>query len=445
MTTMATDGFGVFGYMQGVYTLFGSDYPNTFYNKQVTGGTGAWSYDGEVNWSQDDNVVYSFIAYAPYAQDIDDDILSFTDNDNEGVPSITVAIPTDASTMVDLVAGQVYNIDKYGNTYSVNSDAEEGATGADAITVTGTSAEIDEVSLNLKHQLTRLNFTAKFKEGIDESTYAVIKSFKILGSAPTPDSDFLPNGTDAFGGTDYEDDYSSSALYSKGVYTFASVTTANSTETDHAHDGTWVVSAAKEASYDLTDIVAWVESDDTDSSGDSVYPFDQNIKDNYAETGVFVQGYGDDSDDAKVVNLFAEDQYLFLLPPNVYDGLTPEAKSDALNIQIELIYDIVTINEGDDSTTSGLATGHIVTTTNSYAIVDLTAGSLKHGYAYQFDITINGKGDDDPTSSSSSSSTQSLDAISLSATVMNWDVTELTTYTVDGETVTTDLTVGTED
>lgn len=198
----------------------------------------------------------------------------------------------------------------------------------------------ERVTFMLKHQLTRATFSAKTKvdnvsyganASGDGASFVVVKSMNVIDSPE---------------------------FFTEGVYTFDNETT-DDVKTNHNQDGTWEVS--EPANYSFESIMAF-NNTETDSQLPAA---------NYDNTGIVIpiaQSY--------YTSLFTKDQYLFLLPPNGAEGLSDDG------IQVEIVYDIVTID-------SQLDAGHSVT--ESTYVVTLPAATLAQGKAYnyqlEFDVT----------------------------------------------------------
>lgn len=396
------DGFGVLAYDQLGTTEFASLTtplaPNFMYNTQVydssfisgttTDATNAsWTYSPMKYWSTDATNLYSFFGYAPF----NGDGLALSSNTTTGAPTVTLTLqnPTE---MVDFVAGQYLNTTKNG---------KNGAT------------SIKTVNLNLKHQLTRVTF-----EGINgapvgdpgvDSTYINVKSFKLLGQTP---------------GTGYHTDYGSEGLYGKAVYTFNNTEDSNVNSEAHAADGTWSILTNKINNYNLTNYILNIVDPSTLTKGATGEVFEGL---NYTEEGVLLQGGV-----TTATSLFKENEYLFLIPPagpvgipnaNDIAGTSTASGGTAMakaNIQIEVIYDIVTYD-------SNLGEKYIVTSSDNLVILDLTARTLQQGHAYKFTLTFNGSSIMDPTDDPANPETGTgFDAVTLTGNVVEWDTSDET-------------------
>lgn len=404
---LEADGFGVLAYDQGSEGEFSdASIPNFMYNTMVSKGeSSGWSYSPTKYWSNDSYNTYSFFGYAPYTATPTTGDIVLSLNDDEGAPTATVTIADDAEDMIDFVAGQVVDITKYGSA------------------ATGDSAA--DVTMYFKHQLTRVSFSAKADTNDDAgvaSTYVNITSIRILGSAPTSPIAIKTNGADVEVGDSYSTYCASNALYKVGTYTFATTTT-DTDKTVHGQDGTWVAGDQIEDAYDTESILAVVTPND---EGQAFAETD------YATEGVLVQC----SDEAQEAGtpLFADGEYLFLIPPvttndndDYVTGIS-DAEGYETKIMVEIIYDIVTLD-------SGLAAGYAPCSTNNLAIAAIPTDALVQGFAYDFLITITGSSiidptdpDFDPTDPDDDQEEEAFDTVVITGTLLEWDETELDTY-----------------
>ncbi len=374
-STNLEDGFGVIAYNTGAATDFNtnSSVINFMYDTKVYYSSEAWTYSPTKYWSSDASTQYSFFGYAPYESGSDDTGITLCANTDVGTPYLDFAIADDAVDMVDFTASQVMNTTK-----TESSDA---------------------VQMYFKHQLTRVTFKAK--SCVDEETpgyediFVNVTGFRILGSAPT-------DGT-----TSYVSGFGSSALYSAATYTFDATTTTDNDEEVHTQDGVWSSYTTITEGYDLSSIFA----------DESVYEAIGAVEDSGYETyytnenGVLLAGGAD------AVSLFDENEYLFLIPPYGATGLDSDA---GYNIQIEVVYDIITKD-------ASLACGFVVSSENNIAIVDLTEETLKQGHAYEYLLTITGASFSDPTEDDidpDDPDEEAFDAIVITGSVCDWDTSE---------------------
>lgn len=386
---LQTDGFGVFAFSQGSdgYANYTSTEPNFMYNTKVAyNSSSEWDYSPVKYWSTTSTDQYSFFAYSPYAESAGGNGITVSGNDVVGTPYLTFTLASTQATMVDLVAGQNMDIKKSDNS--------------------------GEVSINFKHQLTRLNFKAvsgvsSSLSGV-ENTYINIRAVNILGSAPT-------DGTNL-----YITAYQSSAFYSSAKYTFATTTTddeeENHTTSDDAtageQDGIWDYTSSSQISNKFE-----CELKTTDFKTGTGKTFTNTPA--YTTEGVFIAT--SNTSTATIVSLFEDDDYLFLIPPYNATGLS---STDSKTIKVEILYDVIVID-------SSLNAGYIVTSEDNLAIATLTDGTLEQGHAYEFTFTINGTSIVDPTDATTTDS--AFDAVSVTGNMMDWDETDYYDSTSDND------------
>lgn len=310
--------------------------PNFMYNQVVEGSEGgSWTYSPVKYWPTAVGDKISFFAYAPYSTESNG---SFTLSENTvaGTPTITVAYPTDLTTMVDLVAGVAMNKTK------ANGNDPEG-----------------KVSFTLKHEMSRVGIFAKVSEDVYKTAGDANKTKVVI-------TNIKFNNVE---GGDF---------FTSGKYTFS---------TTDAGRGTW--SDQKVAELNLSSIL----------NSTTVEMASQKYS---KPNAIALAG-------TEKVNLFKDNNYLFLIPAKAAEGIT------ASKTTVTIEYDIVTED-------SHLNNGH--SCTHAIKTVYLPENTLKQGVAYNYVFTI------------------AVDKVVLSATVENW--TEPTTdnevkvpYTPDNATTQT--------
>lgn len=316
ISLIRTSGWGVFASYTGQENFNAeSSTPNFMYNQKISVGNGdIMSYSPLKYWptTKDDKV--TFFAYAPYATGKETDgVLKFSDNTAAGVPQITVTMPTDMGKTVDLVAGVAPN-----QTTNVT-------TGSPTVTD-------NKVTFNLKHEMTRLEFTASVSEevykadGTHNKTYVFVRDVKFKN--PATDGKF----------------------YTSGVYTFPTTVNAN---------GTWSNLSGATTAVDLSQqLNLEVQSID----GVTNYP---------GSLGKSVRLEG-----TETVNLCGTTN------SGIY--LIPVASMTAGAIEADITYDIVTVDAALDG-------GASVTSATKTVKVPATC-ALAQGQAYKlnFLIKVNG-------------------------------------------------------
>ncbi len=305
-------GFGIMGYYNKT-VLWENAYvmaPNLMYNQAVyySQATAEWVYSPTKYWSNISGEYYTFFAYAPYQTSSNGIVLSSAEY--EGVPTVGFTIQDEALDMVDFVAGQ--EIDALQQTAAVK--------------------------FNLKHQLTRLKFSA-LTDIEDENTTVVVSSMNLQPAT---------------------------GFFNSGTYTFDSTTTTgyedieDYPEDDHTQDGVWSALALQTSAYPFTSLLAVDEY----TCGD----FEQ-------ESVVAIVN----ADAEEATSLFTAGEYLFLLPPNGQDGITEEKA-----VTFDITYQIVTYDEQ--------LAGDYFATDYKTATITLPEGSLKQGRAYNIILTVNLEG-----------------------------------------------------
>ncbi|MFR9578888.1 MAG: fimbrillin family protein [Rikenellaceae bacterium] len=331
-TGIQTTGIGVYGFFQDEESWSNTSYnftPNFMYNQQVTYAASAWSYTPVKYWSNDTADKYSFFAYAPYSGYTDSGITTNSANTASGAPSIKYTINSDATKMVDFVAGQVVDIFRGGQTAQAN-----------------VTTATNKVDFYLKHQLSRVKFTGKTNitttDNATANTVVVVKNMYITGNTASAVSSSL----------------TSSEFYTDAVYTFDDTTTT-STNTDHTQDGTWSSPTAATTDYNFTGLV---------SSATAAELTINSIATSYNTTSTAVI-----TNDATEDAIFTDGQYLFLIPPTS-TGLSGDDK-----MYIYITYDIVTADSELD--------GKYTVSSNAVTIA-LPSTTLHPGVAYNMILTF---------------------------------------------------------
>ena len=345
LTNTNFDNFGVFAFYTGNgetnkwANVKSTAKPNFMYNQSVTKNT-----SGTHAWS------YSPKKYWPTTKG--DQITFFAyapmaSNDN-GI-SVTKNTATGTPVVTYSIVSQKLN--KLGDFV------------ADALidqTKAGDNSSIDSknhtVSFTLLHELTRVAITAQLDrdawsdtDGSADKTQINIKSITLTGPS------------------------TNNELYTNADYTFANKNDSEATAPATVIRGTW--SNFKTAESLKIDSPLFNSGNVT--IGD------------YTETGVIISSHEDNNNDTdKPVKLFGDDNYLFLIPTD-NDGISKTG-----NVQLVVEYDIVTVDEA-------LSLKYSVTSAKK--IIDLPAGILKQGTAYNLNLTFG------------------LNEIILDASITNWE------------------------
>ncbi len=327
--TVAEDGFGVSAvWTQGTATgtTWTSAVPNFMYNRKVysdnTSTPYTWKYTPVQYWPKTSGEKISFFAWGPYGADG----ISIK-GASEVANQLDFTVQDKASKMVDFVATSAMNVDHYDE---------------------ATNTTHDKVSFNLKHELTRINFTAVASEtlwddtGNKNKTKIVIKKIELSGFNKLP---------------------------SKGTYTFDCETINPSTHPNYI--GSWSLSnettekLALDGEYDLLNdeddkLDIWNSTTVSFGISGKEYKLGENKK------GIVV------TSKTTATNLFKDNHYLFLLPI-ASSGLTDGA------VKVKFTYDIVTID--NKLSKKYIATEH----THE---VSLTSGTMLQGKAYNYKFTF---------------------------------------------------------
>ncbi|MFI3322716.1 MAG: Ig-like domain-containing protein [Rikenellaceae bacterium] len=304
-------GFGLTAYYTGQSAWGAGFVPDFMYNQEVVYGINTgWTYDPIKFWPNEENDKVTFFAHAPYGTYVD------ANNIGNGVnaeykSNLGKGLPKTEFTLQPVAADMIDFV------AGQNMDMVR---------------QQERVTFNLKHQLTRATFSANVNvdnvdyganaDG-DGASYVVVKSMDIVGSEE---------------------------FYTKGIYTHNIITT-DTDKSNHEQDGTWEVSDADDYSF------ASIMDDATALNFGG-----------YTEKGVAIP-----IAQHLYSSLFADGEYLFLLPPAGEDGLLEGG------IEVKIVYDIVTID-------SSLGKGHSVT--ESTYTVTLPAGTLAQGKAYNYQLTF---------------------------------------------------------
>lgn len=304
-----------------------SDTPDIMYNQAVIKNGNSWTYSPVKYWPTTEGDVISFYAYAPYTED-SNGLIVLSDNTDEsnGVPKATISLPT--GTNANLTQMVDFVADAQLHVGKTNGNETSNA-----------------VKFQLHHEMTRIGLQANVSENVFNSsddnkankTKVVIRSLK------------LNKGGE---------------FYTTSTYTFPQLFTPN---------GKWS-GPNKTADLDLQSILKW--------SGDWTISNTKVIDNSIAsKKGIALKG-------TSAVNLFNENQYLFLIPAPKETGLTKNSTSATIT------YDIIT-EDGN------LENGY--SKTSATKTVYLPEGIMQQGKAYNLTFTI------------------AVDQVKLDATVADWD------------------------
>lgn len=208
------------------------------------------------------------------------------------------------------------------------------------------TAKIDVVNLEFKHEMTRISLQAKVSEDVFDAVGAANKTKVVIRSIK------LNNGGE---------------FYTKAKYKFH----------QGIIDSDWIGHVKAESPIDIQSILNW-SADWTISSNSVISSTNQ---------GIALEG-------TSAVNLFNENQYLFLIPSNYADDKGKLVGLKANTTSATITYDIITED-------SNLEDGY--SKTSATKTVYLPAGIMQQGKAYNLTFTI------------------AVDQVKLDATVADWD------------------------
>lgn len=287
--------------------------PDFMYNQAVNKSGDAWTYSPVKYWPTMETYGITFYAYAPHTEDANG-FIALPDNNQKGVPFINVSLPTgdnaDLKQMVDFVTDEEF--------YQMKTNGNNTS---------------DKITFKFNHKMTRIGLNAKVSEDVYNTdaankTKVVIRSIELNA-----------------GGEFY-----TSAKYK---YTEHDLLTGNSNP-EYWYD------RKGDVKLNLKSILNW--SDDWTISKDKVIDNSDAKK-----KGIALKG-------TSAVNLFNENQYLFLIPAkDKTNGLKANTTSATIT------YDIIT-EDGN------LEDGY--SKTSATKTVYLPAGIMQQGKAYNLTFTI---------------------------------------------------------
>ena len=308
-TSIQTNGFGVLAYYTEQANFADTNKPNFMWNQKVTYDktNTNWEYTPIKYWPTKVGDKVSFFAYAPYVANGNANGIVLSGNSAEGTPTATITLPDDLSQTIDFVAAVQMN-KTHDNSATANNN----------------------VSFNLKHEMTRVKVQAKLDKLVYDANDAKKKTFVVI-----KDVKF----------------YNNVNFYKSGIYTFS---------TDDSKRGTWapVTDDSKTTSLDLNKAMATatIKAKDAKSATTS---------------GDYMTGVnGVKLVDTTEKDLFKNNEYLYLIPVPVDggDGLTATIK-----------YDIVTED-------SKLVAGY--SCTSATKTVSLPTGAFQQGKSYNYTFII---------------------------------------------------------
>lgn len=306
-TSIKTNGFGVLAYYTNQADFANTNKPNFMWNQKVTHNGTNWEYTPIKYWPTKVGDKVSFFAYAPYIENGNNNVIELSGKSATGTPTATITLPDDLSQTIDFVAA-----------VQMNKTHDNSATAK------------NNVSFNLKHEMTRVKVQAKLDKLVYDANDAKKKTFVVI-----KDVKFNNNVN----------------FYKSGIYTFS---------TDDSKRGTWapVTDDSKTTSLDLNKAMATATIKAKDAKGATT-------------SGDYMTGVnGVKLVDTTEKDLFKNNEYLYLIPVPVNggDGLTATIK-----------YDIVTED-------SKLVAGY--SCTSATKTVSLPTGAFQQGKSYNYTFII---------------------------------------------------------
>lgn len=305
--SIKTNGFGVLAYYTNQADFANTNKPNFMWNQKVTHNGTNWEYTPIKYWPTKVGDKVSFFAYAPYIENGNNNVIELSGKSATGTPTATITLPDDLSQTIDFVAA-----------VQMNKTHDNSATAK------------NNVSFNLKHEMTRVKVQAKLDKLVYDANDAKKKTFVVI-----KDVKFNNNVN----------------FYKSGIYTFS---------TDDSKRGTWapVTDDSKTTSLDLNKAMATATIKAKDAKGATT-------------SGDYMTGVnGVKLVDTTEKDLFKNNEYLYLIPVPVNggDGLTATIK-----------YDIVTED-------SKLVAGY--SCTSATKTVSLPTGAFQQGKSYNYTFII---------------------------------------------------------
>lgn len=312
--SIQTSGFGVLAYYTGQADFADTNKPNFMWNQQITYDktNKNWEYTPVKYWSTKVKDKVSFFAYAPYVKNGKNNVIELSGNSVAGAPTATITLPNDPSQTIDFVAAVQMN-KTHDNSASANNN----------------------VSFNLKHEMTRVKVQAKLDKSVYSDTDDKHKTFVVIKNVTFNDK---------------------GQFYKSGKYTFS---------TTDGERGTWTPTA--NASTYTLDLNGVLNTELIKVDGAKV---ENHHSGNYEEG---VNGVRLVDDTAK--DLFKGSEYLFLIPVSANNG---NGLTDG-NATATIKYDIVTED-------SKLVAGYSCTSATKTVL--LPKGTLKQGISYNYIFTI---------------------------------------------------------
>lgn len=300
--------------------------PDFMYNQAVNKSGDAWTYSPVKYWPTMKDYGITFYAYAPHTDDANG-FIKFPDNNGTGVPVINVSLPTGDDADLKKMVDFVTDEEYYQQKTNGNNTS-------------------NKITFTFNHKMTRIGLKANVSKDVYNTdaankTKVVIRSIELNAGGE---------------------------FYTSAKYKYTEHITSISSNPEYWYD------QKGDVKLNLKSILNW--SDDLTISKNKVIDNSDASK-----KGIALKG-------TSAVNLFNENQYLFLIPAPNETGLTANSTSATIT------YDIITED-------SNLEDGY--SKTSATKTVYLPAGIMQQGKAYNLTFTI------------------AVDQVKLDATVAGWD------------------------
>lgn len=300
--------------------------PDFMYNQAVNKSGDAWTYSPVKYWPTMKDYGITFYAYAPHTDDANG-FIKLPDNNGTGVPVINVSLPTGDDADLKKMVDFVTDEEYYQQKTNGNNTS-------------------NKITFTFNHKMTRIGLKANVSKDVYNTdaankTKVVIRSIELNAGGE---------------------------FYTSAKYKYTEHITSISSNPEYWYD------QKGDVKLNLKSILNW--SDDLTISKNKVIDNSDASK-----KGIALKG-------TSAVNLFNENQYLFLIPAPNETGLTANSTSATIT------YDIITED-------SNLEDGY--SKTSATKTVYLPAGIMQQGKAYNLTFTI------------------AVDQVKLDATVAGWD------------------------
>lgn len=285
--------------------------PDFMYNQAVNKSGDAWTYSPVKYWPTMENYGITFYAYAPHTDDANG-FIKLPDNNGTGVPVINVSLPTGDDADLKKMVDFVTDEEYYQQKTNGNNTS-------------------NKITFTFNHKMTRIGLKANVSKDVYNTdaankTKVVIRSIELNAGGE---------------------------FYTSAKYKYTEHITSISSNPEYWYD------QKGDVKLNLKSILNW-SNDWTISKNKVIDNSDASKK------GIALKG-------TSAVNLFNENQYLFLIPAPKETGLTKNSTSATIT------YDIITED-------SNLEDGY--SKTSATKTVYLPEGIMQQGKAYNLTFTI---------------------------------------------------------